>query len=171
MYFARVQSMLIQQLKSSKRKIEAVGVQSLTGWLREDSSHKSFAIGTPYITLSNYNIQHKNISYTNGKDLLQECLKNYCIKPLLNPHQQLPTNLLQECQKSCHIGLVQSLNQIWSYFEYFSQSTVCIATRFGEGNTTLLNKLWYLYSYIYKPTTTIQYRIYILLNSWYTSTF
>ena len=34
-------------------------------------------------------------------------------------------------------------------FGCFSQSTACITTRFGECSTTLLEKLWYLYSYIY----------------------
>ena len=59
-----------------------------------------------------------------------------------------------------------SLNWICSYFGNFSQSTTCIATRFGEYSFTLLDKLWYTYSYIYKPTTTtIQYRLYIFLNS------
>ena len=47
----------------------------------------------------------------------------------------------------------------------FSQSIACIATRFGECSSTLLDKLWHTYSYIYKPTTTICYGIYIFLNS------
>ena len=31
----------------------------------------------------------------------------------------------------------------------FSQSITCIITRFRESRSTLLDKLWYLYSYIY----------------------
>ena len=34
-------------------------------------------------------------------------------------------------------------------FGCFFQSAACIATRFGECSTTLLDRLWYLYSYIY----------------------
>ena len=40
-------------------------------------------------------------------------------------------------------------------FGCFSQSTACIATRFGECSSTLLDKLWYTYSYIYKPTPVV----------------
>ena len=50
---------------------------------------------------------------------------------------------------------LRSLFQIYFSFGRFSQSVACIATRFGECSSTLLDKLWYLYSYIYKPTTTI----------------
>ena len=39
--------------------------------------------------------------------------------------------------------------------EDFSQSFACIATRFGECSSTLLDKLWYLYLYIYSTTTII----------------
>ena len=53
----------------------------------------------------------------------------------------------------------------------FSQSIACIATRFRECGSTLLDKLWYTYSYIYKPTTTICYGIYIFLNSRHTGPF
>ena len=35
----------------------------------------------------------------------------------------------------------------------FSQPIVCIVTRFGECSSTLLDKLWYTYSYIYKHTS------------------
>ena len=37
-----------------------------------------------------------------------------------------------------------------TYFDDVSQSTGCIASRFWEIVSTLLNKLWYTYSYIYK---------------------
>ena len=49
----------------------------------------------------------------------------------------------------------RSLTQIYFGFDYFSQSTACIATRFGECSSTLLDKLWYLYLYIYSTTTII----------------
>ena len=39
------------------------------------------------------------------------------------------------------------------YFGCFSQSVACIATRFGECSPTLLDKLWYLYSYIYNTVS------------------
>ena len=61
-----------------------------------------------------------------------------------------------------------SMNWVCSYFEGFSQSTTCNAIRFGECSLTLLDRLWYLYSYIYKPLTTICYGIYIFLNSRHT---
>ena len=55
------------------------------------------------------------------------------------------------------------LNWICSYFGNFSQSTACNATRFGECSSTLLDRLWYTYSYIYhrasSNTTTIITRI------------
>ena len=58
------------------------------------------------------------------------------------------------------------LTQICLYFGNYSQSTACIETRFGECSSTLFHQLWYLYSYIYKLTTTIiSYRIYLFLNS------
>ena len=54
---------------------------------------------------------------------------------------------------------LRSLIRIYFGFNYFSQSIDCTATRFGECSTTLLDKLWYLYSYIYdcvsSSTTTI----------------
>ena len=55
-----------------------------------------------------------------------------------------------------------------SYFEGFSQSTACNTIRSGECSSTSLDRLWYLYSYIYKPTPTICYGIYIFLNSRHT---
>ena len=64
-----------------------------------------------------------------------------------------------------------SLNQIYSYFGDFSQFTACNAIRFGECSSTSLDKLWYAYSYIYRPTgrrqqPSIQYRIFTyFLNS------
>jgi len=62
-----------------------------------------------------------------------------------------------------------SVDWVYSYFEDFSQSTACNAIRFGECSSTSLDRLWYLYSYIYKPTTTICYGIFIFLNSRHTS--
>ena len=60
---------------------------------------------------------------------------------------------------------------MYVYVGNFSQSTTCIITRRGECSSTLLHKLWYTYSYIYKPTTTICYGIYVFLNSQHTGTF
>ena len=64
------------------------------------------------------------------------------------------------------------LDQTCFSLDSFSQSTVRIATRFGECSSTLLHKLWHLHSYIYIPTiTTNWYGIYILWNSQHTSLF
>jgi len=69
-------------------------------------------------------------------------------------------------------GNQRFLDRFYSYFDAFSQSTACIATGFGECSSTLLDKLWYLYSYIYKPTTTtVQYGISRFLISRHTSPF
>ena len=40
-----------------------------------------------------------------------------------------------------------------AYFDDVSQSTACITSSFGESTSTLLNKFWYTYSYIYKIIT------------------
>ena len=64
-----------------------------------------------------------------------------------------------------------AMNWFCSYFGNFSQSTACNAVGFGECSSTLLDKLWYTYSYIYKPTTTICYGIYIFFNSQHTGPF
>ena len=63
------------------------------------------------------------------------------------------------------------LDLMYFYVGYFSQSNACIATRFRECSSTLLHKLWYTYSYIYKPTTTICFGIYTFLNSHHTGPF
>ena len=41
------------------------------------------------------------------------------------------------------------IGSILLFFSWLSQSTVCIATRFGKCTLTFLDKLWYLYTYIY----------------------
>ena len=67
---------------------------------------------------------------------------------------------------------LQLLIQVYFSFGDFSQSITCITTRFGECSSILLDKLWYNYSYIYKPTTTtIQYGIYRFLNARHASPF
>ena len=43
----------------------------------------------------------------------------------------------------------RSLDQLCFSFDDFSQSTACIITRFRECSSTLLDKRWYLYSYMY----------------------
>ena len=45
---------------------------------------------------------------------------------------------------------LQSLIQVYFSFGDFSQSTACVATGFGDCSSTLLDKLWYLYLYIYR---------------------
>ena len=63
------------------------------------------------------------------------------------------------------------LNRICSYFGDFSQSTACNATRFEEFSSTLLDKLWYTYSYIYKPASTTVPDIQCKFKSLHTSPF
>ena len=62
-------------------------------------------------------------------------------------------NLLQRLTvESSQLSL---LNRICSYLVNFSQSNACTVSRFGECSSTLLEKLWYLYSYIYNQATII----------------
>ena len=62
-----------------------------------------------------------------------------------------------------------SMNWVCSYFEGFSQTTACTATSFWECSSTLLDRLWYLYSYIYEPTTIQSGNLYILNFTTYKS--
>ena len=155
----QVQSRLIWQRKSNDCcKLEEGDLQLLLYCIPSNS-------------VTNHNIQPTNISYDRIHSIW-ECYECCCINSLLNPGQQSPTDLLQECHDYYCIKLVRLLNQLYSKFGCFSQSTACIPTRFGECSLTLLDMIWYTYSYIYKPATTIiWYRIYRFLNSWHTSPF
>ena len=141
--------MALQQVKSGERMIEADGVQSPTDRLNIAS------IDTPSIALVNYNIQSTNIEST---ELPQESTDPVIT---LSRSLQLPTELPQESTDP--VIKLRSLNRLCSYFGCFSQSIACIVTRFGECSTTSLDKLWYLYSYIYRfissNTTTIRTRL------------
>ena len=182
--------MLFQQLKSTcSIKIEADYIHSPTGQLNEEyTPHKYSPIDASSIAVANYNFQHNNISNkhlliepsllataTEGRDVSQptsidkEALPqpSGCIKPLLNFHQQLsiePSLLATEVRV---VSQPMLLNQIYHYFGHFSWSTACNMIRFRECSLTLLDKLWYLYSYIYKSissnTTTI---IFTLFYCW-----
>ena len=111
---------------------------------------------------------------------LKEELKNCDLKSIQSLLDYYHTNHLKEELKTCDIKQ-PLLDWIYYYFGDFSQSTACISTRFRESSSTLLDKFWYTYSYIYKlwstysyiykPTTTIWYRICTFLNSQHTSLF
>ena len=129
------------------------------------TSTNGILLPLPYIAVANYNVQHKNMSYEyDRKELIRESAKGVGIKYLLSTGQQLPTDSIRKSAKGVVIESVRLLNWLCSKLGYFSQSTACITTRFRECSLTLLDKLWYLYSYIYKPTT-IHYGISIFLNS------
>ena len=125
----------------------------------------------PSHSVANYDHHNTNISTTRStaigslchdtKSLLPELFTGYNDLDLT---LKLLSLLSPEAEPSRH-------NNNWLLFQFyfpfddFSQSTACIANRSGECSSTLLDKLWYTYSYIYKTTTTICYRIYIFLNS------
>ena len=143
-------------------KIEADGVQSPTD--------------TPSIAVSTYDHRITNISNEHSTviDLLitdTKLFSHTLQKRFVRSDNDL--NLTQQLLvlTSQFDGNLRSLIQVYFSFDDFSQSTACNATRFGECSSTLLNRLWYLYSYIYKRTTTICYGIYIFLNSQHTSPF
>ena len=163
--FAKVRYMLSQQIKSIiYLKLEDGNLQLLL------SSN----------AVANYNIQRDSIlchqsptrplTPNNKASLLpvygRDTHKSLCpllqrstVEPLLPVYGRLDLQLTP-------------LTWICSYFGYCSQSTTCNATRFGECSSTLLDKLWYTYSCIYKPTTTtIHYGIYIFFNSRHTGPF
>ena len=151
----KVCTILSQQMKSCDSfKIETVGDQSLTD-----------QYDTSSIALTNYNIQRISIlshpSPTRPLTLNNEAstlpaygrvaslpslIHRSTVEPLLPVYGRIDSQL-SPMSWSC------------SCFDDFSQSTACIATRFGECSSTMLHKLWYLYSYIYNQvssnTTTI----------------
>ena len=146
--------MTLQQMKNSERIIEADGVPSPTDQLNIAT------IDTPSIILANYNIQPTNIaSFELPPESMDPVIK-------LLRSLQSPTELLPESTDPV-IKLLLSLDWLCSYFGCYSQSIACIATRFGECSTTSLDRLWYLYSYIYKlfssTTTTLISTILFLL--------
>ena len=172
----KVYSTLIQQMKSYDGiKIETVGVQLPTDQLKEElfrlnlhsrttggvslNRHLSSPIDTSSIAITNYNIQRNSI-------LLCHQLPTQSLTPPNNEASMLPdygrVELLFSLLYRSTVGplipdygridsQLTPMNWICSYFGDCSQSTICNATRFGECSSTLLDKLWYTYSYIYKP--------------------
>ena len=128
-------------------QIEAIAVHSPIDLLRDverpNLHHHQFEptsalIDTPSIAVDNYNIHINNISYK------QSPIEPYRIQlsttdnespssSIRNPYQCLPV-------EPYRIQL-PSLNWMCSYFGNFSQSTACIATRFGECSCSLLDRL------------------------------
>ena len=117
-------------------EIEAVSVQSLTDQLRVDSFSSPY--DTPSIALDNNN--HLNIPRW---DLYVPSLPG--TDSTLEPRPWPVDSVKNSIQRPPR----QALDIFQYYFHGFSLSTACIATRFGECSSTLLDKLWYLYSYIY----------------------
>ena len=155
--------MLLQQLHSMRSiKIEADDVHLPTGQLNgEYAPHECSLIDTPSIAVANYDNQYTSMyrqllitltpvnHIVHLKDEL-EYRDFESIQPLLNYYHN---NHLKEELTPCDIKQ-PLLYWIYYYFGDFSQSTACNAIRFGECSLTSLDKLWYTYSYIYKPTTT-----------------
>ena len=120
---------------------------------------------TSFITLTNYNIQRNSVlchplptrplTHNNEASTVPDYWKFESLPSLL--HRSTVEPLLPD------YGRIDSQlsPMIWicSYFGDFFQSTACNATRFGECSSTMLDRLWYLYSYIYNlfssNTTTI----------------
>ena len=96
------------------------------------NQHCQLLLSTPV----NHRIHLKDASNSNFES----------IQPLLDYYY---TNHLKDVSTTCDIKKPLP-NLICSYFEYFSQSTAYITTRSGESSLTLLNKLWYTYSCIYR---------------------
>ena len=139
--------------------------------MQEDSSLTSSPIDTLSIAVANYNNQYNNMydkqslvatklpTFTKNYIIhLKEAPKNYdfdLIHPLLNHYQD---NHLKDASDCSDIQQPR-LDLMYYYIGNFSQSMVCITTKFGKCSLTMLHKLWYLYSYIYKSvlsnTTTI----------------
>ena len=65
------------------------------------------------------------------------------------PSQRSSVELLFNHLEGIIATQLPSMNGVCSYFKYCSQATACIATSFREYGLTALDKLWYLYSYIY----------------------
>ena len=140
--------MLSQQMKSTPSfQIEADDVHSST-----DRLHP---FATPSIAVvANYNIQRNSII----------CHRSPTRPPTNNNASTLPNygyveSLCLPLQRSTIDPLLPDYEilgpqlppatWICSYFGNFSQSAACIAVGFGECSSTFLDKLWYLYSYIY----------------------
>ena len=163
--------------------IKAVGVLSLTdqfskivrllpAYRRIDS--QLTIIDTPSIAVANYNVQHTVISNKHlpidpllpayGRIVSQPTSTDKKVSILPNTFGRFESllNLLQRSTVDPFLPAygrldpqLTSLNQIYHYFGNFSQSTACNAIRFGECSLTSLDKLWYTYAYIYKPTTEV----------------
>mmetsp|Transcript_33704 Transcript_33704/g.37675 ORF Transcript_33704/g.37675 Transcript_33704/m.37675 type:complete len:191 (-) Transcript_33704:468-1040(-) len=159
--------MTFQQMKSSDdtTKIKAIAVHSSIDLLRDverpNLHHHRFLptsslIDTPSIAVDNYNIHINNISYK------QSPIEPYRIQ-LSTTDNESPSSSIQNPYHRLSVEPYRiqllSLNWMCSSFGNFSQPTACIATRFGECSCSLLDRLWYLYSYIYRRvssnTTTI----------------
>ena len=185
--------LLTNQLKDKVCQLNLHSCHKILGGVSLNR-HNSSLIDTSSIAITHYNIEHTSILHKQspitastfpqkyGRIDFQQPITNNKASTLPKSRRVRSLWNLLQCstieplfpQKYGRIdSQLPSLNWIFSYFGNFSQSTTCIATIFGECSSTLLDKLWYTYSYIYKPTTiTIQYRLYIFSNSrWYTSPF
>ena len=134
-------------------------------------------------SVANYNVQYKNISqklspiidplllfFERVDSQLATTDKKGSFAPLsgeinslLNPPQHSPVTLHSFARRvDSH---PPSLNRIYYYSEGCSQSMACIVNRFGECCLTLLNKLWYTYSYIYKVSSnsTFYYNLFVVV--------
>ena len=103
---------------------------------------------SPSNSVANYNIQRNNIldiDTNNEASTLPDYGRVESLCPLL---QRLTVESLLPDYGGIDSQL-PPLNWICSYFGDFSQCTACSATRFRECSSTLLDKLWYLYLYIY----------------------
>ena len=170
--------MLSQQMKSGDRMIEADVVQSAT-----DRLHP---VDTPSITFANYNNQSNNLyDHPSLVAMVHTISRNHPLRGPMVSISERDFELIQPSLTRYHVNRQHEnpsmsdcydshqprLALMYYYLGNFSQSTACIASRFGECSSTMLHKLWYTYSYIYKPTTTICYGIYIFLNSRHTGPF
>ena len=138
-YFRRTPIlMLSQQMRSCDSiKIEAV-VPSATGQLNNESCR--LLPSAPGYQSRQLGLNRRHLSPTDASSI---AVTNYNIQRTI--HEVSPR------QPTSPISLLQrSTIETVSYYEYYSQTTACIATSFGEcGIYTTLDKLWYFYSYIY----------------------
>ena len=145
-----VQDMLSQQMRSGNCQLED-GDWSLSLF--------------PSNSVGNYNHHHPHLLSNEHTRIVNAFLinDNYALSP--GVHTVPPVNVFESLNTP--ISLLpgaQPVPSATSDLDFnerlaigvgdFSQSIACIATRFGECSSTSLDKLWYTYSYIYKPTST-----------------
>ena len=120
----------------------------------------------PSNSVGNYNDQPKNIS--NERSTVDSSLITDPHSLLANAptgHVDTGVSLLEGLLRLSLLNApaghsnhsLQSFFPKYFCFGCFSQSVAYIATRFGECSSTLLDKLWYLYSYIYHRVSSNTY--------------